>query len=112
MALHTVHSVQQEEVLADAPSSNAQDSNMSKGIVDIVCKDVLNVLEDKKALDIVTIPLMGKTSIADYMIIASGTSTQHIAALAFYAQKELLKNNVSSNVEGKKGNKWVLLDAG
>ena len=43
---------------------------------------IINTLDSNKALDIVTIDLAGKSSIADYMIIASGTSSRHIQALS------------------------------
>ena len=43
---------------------------------------ILNILDSNKALDIVSIDLANKSSIADYMIIASGTSSRHIQALS------------------------------
>ena len=45
-------------------------------------KDIINLLDSNKALDIVSIDLDGKSSIADQMIIASGTSSRHIQALS------------------------------
>ena len=45
-------------------------------------KEIINILDSNKALDIVTINLEGKSSMADYMIVASGTSSRHIQALS------------------------------
>ena len=47
-------------------------------------KDIINLLDSNKALDIVSIDLDGKSSIADQMIIASGTSSRHIQACLLY----------------------------
>lgn len=72
---------------------------------------VVNALEDLKAKDILTIPLAGKTDIADSMIIASGTSTRHIRALAHNVQKSLQELHLDSGrVEGDGQSEWVLLD--
>ena len=73
---------------------------------------VLRSLDDDKALDVVSIPLSGKSNIADYMVIASGRSTRQVAAMA---QKlaERVKQELSRNVriEGLPVADWVLIDA-
>ena len=73
---------------------------------------VLRSLDDDKALDVVSIPLSGKSSIADYMVIASGRSTRQVAAMA---QKltERIKRELGRNVrvEGLPVADWVLIDA-
>lgn len=70
-------------------------------------------LEDRKALDVVTIDLEGKTSLADYMIIASGTSQRHLISMAELLREELHKSGVKPvGVEGTTHGEWVLLDAG
>ena len=73
---------------------------------------VLRSLDDDKAVDVVTIPLMGKSNIADHMVIASGTSTRQVAAMA---QKlaERIKRDLGRNVriEGLPVADWVLIDA-
>ncbi len=74
---------------------------------------VLRALEDKKAEDIVTIPLTGKSSIADLMIIASGRSARQVAALAEHAVTALRKAGESDlRIEGLPQADWVLIDAG
>ncbi len=73
---------------------------------------VLRSLDDDKALDVVSIPLSGKSNIADYMVIASGRSTRQVAAMA---QKltERIKQELGRNVrvEGLPVADWVLIDA-
>ncbi len=74
---------------------------------------VVKCLDDRKAEDIVSINLAGKSSIADYMIIASGQSQRQVAALADYAikaMKEMGHKDIS--VQGLEQADWVLIDAG
>ena len=75
-------------------------------------KDVINILDSNKALDIVSIDLNGKSSIADQMIIASGTSSRHIQALSEQVYEYLKKNGVTNcKIEGNESNDWKLVDA-
>ena len=70
-------------------------------------------LSDDKAEEIVTIDLAGKSNMADYMLVASGRSTRHVAALADHLVEKLRetgRRNVS--IEGKAQGDWVLVDAG
>ena len=72
---------------------------------------VVNTLDLNKAQDIVTIDLKDKSSMADYMIIASGTSSRHIQSLSEQVLEKLKKNGVSdSKIEGKQSNEWKLVD--
>ncbi len=74
---------------------------------------VLRSLDDDKAIDVVSIPLTGKSNIADFMVIASGRSTRQVAAMA---QKltERIKQELGRPVrlEGLPVADWVLIDAG
>jgi len=72
---------------------------------------VINTLDINKAEDIVTIDLKGKSSMADYMIVASGTSSRHIQSLSEQVL-EMLKNNgmKNSKIEGKESSEWKLVD--
>ena len=66
-----------------------------------------------KAEDSVTIDLTGKSSIADFMVVASGRSNRHVAAVAENVIKELEQAHVSRvRVEGLRQGDWVLIDAG
>ncbi len=70
-------------------------------------------LEDDKAEDIVSIDLHGKTSIADYMVIASGRSERHLAALSQHLIETLKKSGLKGvRTEGEKSGEWALIDAG
>ena len=74
-------------------------------------KNIVSALDSNKALDIVAIDLKGKSSMADYLIIASGTSSRHIQALAEIVL-EKFKNNgiVNCKIEGNESNDWKLID--
>ena len=72
---------------------------------------ILDTLDSNKALDIISIDLENKSSIADYMIIASGTSSRHIQALSEQVLEKLKDNGVrNSKIEGKESNDWKLVD--
>ncbi len=72
---------------------------------------VLETLEDGRAEDIVTIDLVGKTTFADHMVIASGRSTRQVLALTEHLE-EALAGRARISVEGKTQGDWVLIDAG
>ena len=66
-----------------------------------------------KAEDSVTIDLAGKSSIADYMVVTSGTSNRHVASIAERVIRDLHKAGIKKvRVEGKQQGDWVLIDAG
>ena len=72
---------------------------------------VINTLDLNKAQDIVTIDLKDKSSMADYMIIASGTSSRHIQSLSEQVLEKLKNNGVKdSKIEGKESVEWKLVD--
>jgi len=69
-------------------------------------------LNNNKANDVVSINLMKKSYIADYMIIASGTSSRHLQSLSENLLTELKKNGViNCRMEGRESNDWKLVDA-
>ena len=87
---------------ADRPPVDVQDLH----------RIVLQSLDDDQAVDVVTIPLTGKSNIADHMVIASGRSTRQVASMATKLAdriKEQLKKNV--RIEGLPAADWVLIDA-
>ena len=72
---------------------------------------ILDTLDSNKALDIISIDLKNKSSMADYMIIASGTSSRHIQALSEQVLEKLRTNGVkNSKIEGKESLDWKLVD--
>ncbi len=78
-----------------------------------ISKKIHKVLLDNKAKDIIKIDLKNKSSIADSMIICSGTSNRHVVSISNYLVEALKKENLKTlNVEGKRNGDWVLVDAG
>ena len=72
---------------------------------------VVSTLDLNKAQDIVTIDLKDKSSMADYMIIASGTSSRHIQSLSEQVLEKFKANGLkNSKIEGKDSNEWKLVD--
>ena len=72
---------------------------------------IITTLDLNKAEDIVTINLKDKSSIADYMIIASGTSSRHIQSLSEQVLEKLKDNGIKdSKIEGKESGEWKLVD--
>jgi ribosome-associated protein len=78
-------------------------------------ENILNIvkasLDDGKAEDITVIDLEGKSSIASYMVVASGTSNRHVASLAENLQMKLKEQGCLSIAEGLEKADWVLVDA-
>ena len=74
-------------------------------------KIIIQTLDINKAQNIVSIDLRDKSSMADYMIIASGTSSRHIQSLSEQVLDELKNNGVfNSKIEGKESGEWKLVD--
>jgi len=74
-------------------------------------KIIINTLDSNKALDIVSIDLENKSSMADHLIIASGTSSRHIQALSETILEKFKSNGISNcKIEGSESNDWKLID--
>lgn len=76
-------------------------------ILDIITK----TLDENKAEDVLVIDLKGKTSIANQMVVASGTSQRHVASLAEKIKENLKAAGYKSSSEGEEKADWVLIDA-
>ena len=72
---------------------------------------VLQSLDDDPAQDVVTIPLEGKSSIADHMVVGSGRSSRQVAAMAQKLVERIKKGGRNARVEGLPSADWVLIDA-
>ncbi len=96
----------------DAMTGSPQTSPQTLGSAELL-EHILSSLDDDKAEDVVTIPLRGRSSVADYMVVCSGRSSRQVAAIA---EKliERLKADLgrTCKVEGKEQGDWVLIDAG
>lgn len=74
---------------------------------------MVNSLDDDKAQDVVVIELSGKSDVADYLVIASGTSGRQVVAIAEHLRERLKHAGLTSvNAEGMSQGDWVLVDAG
>lgn len=81
--------------------------NENNTILDIITA----TLDDMKAEDVVVIDLEGKTSIASYMVVASGNSNRHVASIAQKIEENLKAAGHKSTSEGEEKADWVLIDA-
>ncbi|MDA0662176.1 MAG: ribosome silencing factor [Proteobacteria bacterium] len=78
-----------------------------------VLKIIEESLDDDKAMDVVVIDLTGKSSIADFMVIASGQSSRHVSAMTEHLLSVLKDNKLKgATIEGQERGDWVLVDAG
>jgi ribosome-associated protein len=97
---------------APAPAENGAPKPASLAEATALHDLILRSLDDDQAVEVVSIPLTGKSSIADFMVIASGRSSRQVASMA---QKltERIKQDMGRNVrlEGLPVADWVLIDA-
>jgi len=74
-------------------------------------KKIYNILDDRKAQDLIVLSVKGISTIADYFIIATGTSSTHINALSDHIEKELSNDSIyMKHKEGQPQGGWLLLD--
>ncbi|WP_093314029.1 ribosome silencing factor [Sphingomonas jatrophae] len=74
---------------------------------------VLSSLDDDQAMEVVSIPLAGKSTIADHMVIASGRSTRQVASMATKLVERIKQEcRRTARIEGLPAADWVLIDAG
>ena len=77
-----------------------------------ILKLITTSLDDDKAENILTIPLQGKSAMADYMVVASGTSSRQVTAMAEHIEFKLKQNKIAIlGLEGLRQADWVLIDA-
>ena len=80
---------------------------------DLLASQIVQWLDDAKAEEIVSIDIKGKTSIGDYMIVATGRTDRHVGAIADQLTRSLKEYGVSNvRVEGEQTCDWVLVDVG
>ena len=101
----------------DAAATAAQPSVVTEALngltSDVQLAEILDYLSDFKAEDIVQIDLRGKSSIGDYMVIASGRSSRQINAIATNLVDHLKQTlHCSARIEGKDSDDWILVDTG
>ncbi len=80
---------------------------------DALVKLIVTTLDDGKGRDITVVDVRGKTSMTDFMVVASGTSERHVKSLAGHVAEEAKKNETQPiGVEGEDVGEWVLVDLG
>lgn len=78
-----------------------------------IVQEIVHWLDEAKAEEVVTIDLAGKTSIGDFMVIATGRSDRHVGAIADQISRKLKEKGLSRvRVEGMEACDWVLIDTG
>lgn len=93
--------------------SGTSDRGLADGLPRQIVELVASSLDDDKAEDIVIIDLDGKSTIADYMVVASGRSSRQVGSMADHLVERMKKAGMRSiKVEGRTNGDWVLLDAG
>ena len=103
------------DIQAAAATNNTSPTKKSefKESSDTLLNCIIKSLSENKAEDITTIDLRGRTSIGDFMVVASGRSTRQVSSIS---QKlvDILKTDLGrlSKVEGKDAGDWVLIDTG
>ena len=94
--------------MKEKPISKPQTACNADQILELITTS----LDDDKAENILTIPLRGKSAIADYIIVASGTSSRQVAAMAEHIEFKLKQNKIAIlGLEGLRQADWVLIDA-
>ena len=77
----------------------------------VLKKIIISALDSNKAVDIVSVDLENKSSMADYLIIASGTSSRHMLALSEIVLDKFKSNGITNcKIEGSDSNNWKLID--
>ena len=98
---------------AEKPDAASSPFEMPEAVPGSLHARVLEQLIDDQAQDLVSIPLEGKSSIADHMIVASGRSTRQVAAMAQKLAQALKQSGEPApRIEGLPAADWVLIDAG
>lgn len=97
--------------MPDRPSETAETGRPPLE-VEALHRLVLQSLDDDQAVEVVSIPLEGKSNIADHMVIASGRSTRQVASMATkLAEKIKAERGYAPRLEGLPAADWVLIDA-
>lgn len=97
------------EKKAEKKTAKAATSPKRDGLQDFVHAS----LSADKAQDIISIDLRGKTAIADHMLVATGTSSRHIASMATRLRDKLsVEKKIKARVEGADSGDWVIVDVG
>jgi ribosome-associated protein len=96
---------------ATAPASNRAAPKGKDEAAEMLHALVMQSLDDDQAQEVISIPLEGKSNIADYMIVASGRSSRQVASMAQKLAERIKKAGRNARIEGLPSADWVLIDA-
>ncbi|WP_286165594.1 ribosome silencing factor [Rhizobium sp. EC-SD404] len=97
----------------NAPSSFSSATGRGADADSRVLHQILEILEDSKAEDIVSIDIAGKSALGDHMVIASGRSSRHVSAICDELLRQIKEAGFgNARVEGLATGDWVLIDTG
>jgi ribosome-associated protein len=106
------HLVRTTALSSRTDGSSAKAAAHAPGSAQLLAQ-IIQWLDEAKAEDIVTIPLEGKSSLGDYMVIATGRSDRHVGAIADQLHQKIKATGLARvRVEGKEACDWVLIDTG
>jgi len=96
-----------------SPVAGAMSADSPRAEADSLHALILHQLDEDQAQEVVSIPLEGKSSIADFMVIASGRSTRQVASMAQKIGERVKREfKINPRIEGLPAADWVLIDAG
>jgi ribosome-associated protein len=96
-----------------SPVAGAMSADSQRAEADSLHALILHQLDEDQAQEVVSIPLEGKSSIADFMVIASGRSTRQVASMAQKIGERVKREfKINPRIEGLPAADWVLIDAG
>jgi ribosome-associated protein len=102
-----------KKTVASKAAAKIKTAPEPKGLPEQMLAAALKVLDERQAEEIVTVPLAGRSSLADYMIIATGRAGRQTAAIADHLREAFFKLGVRQvRIEGQGDANWVLVDAG
>ena len=101
-----------QTVVSATPSPSKSSAASQKAAKDL-SEFIQHVLDENSAQDILEIDIRGKSSVADFMLVASGRSNRHVSALSDYVLRALKEaGHKDIGIEGQEGCDWVLIDVG
>jgi ribosome-associated protein len=104
--------IQREIAIAPKTKKAAKPKTKKTAAQNTLYDFILKALDQEKVEDVVSIDLKGKTIIADYMIVATGSSSRQVAATASKLRDKLAAEGMKARVEGQTNGDWVIVDAG
>lgn len=95
---------------APAAAEKAKNTALAKAAA--LHEMIVKALDQDKGDNIVSIPLAGKSALADFMVIVTGTSSRHVTGMAEKLKQRLSKEGIIARIEGASTGDWVIVDAG